>query len=393
MPALETLSVTFDPHSDLIRYDGMSSESDESEPPDPREVEVLEWSPEAPNFPRLAELPLGGYCCGPRQYPRSVAQTAGAAQLCKKSSTSLQFLRQCINLEHLTLHRYRFREIQFLEEPRVSLPATLLKLILHNSESSFDDLVDFNDDIRGPIHFCLPEDKSGIPILSAATRVRVELQRHDGPCTLTGIAELRSISIVAPPQQSRAISPNIVQVAAIFGNAPLTDFVIIGVGKREVATTDWAHTLSCFPLFERLAVISVPHRPPHDPLFTLLEALQSAGKPLCPNMRELALSSHEERNDGEVLDAIAECLENRQVQGQHLAKLHLGLSVTHHGDAVVVAAVCGREVRCHRALGSLAHSVECGDDGSFLSDPNSCLHTKHDDCGSEEAADWHIKCQ
>lgn len=387
MPALEQLSVMLNPS---FNEDTDTDDEDEDVLSEPEEEEVFLWNPMEEKLPNLRLLCLRGVALG---FSSTIGASLEGLELrdCVGGDASLlavnNVLRRCVNLKTLAISRYRCNEEHVGPGPRITLPKTLRTFDLEDTSWSTAYVLDTlyvppttnvyinklvadepEDGTDAPISSCIPDDKSCLPILAMVDHVHVVQRRDDGSCAIIGRRGPRKITVEAIPSGVYPVVPDIAHdLAALFANAPLVDLVVTSLGIREITATGWVHILGRFPLLRRVAVIGLGPDRTSQSRDTLLEALQGGRGVLCPNLRELAISSYDEQADGEVLESIKDCLERRAARGQRLATLRLCLTsgAPYHLKAMVDAARCRREEWWSKAASHLADAVVFEFDTAF----------------------------
>ncbi|KAI0354540.1 hypothetical protein OH77DRAFT_510290 [Trametes cingulata] len=412
MPVLEKLSAKLNLR--WVEDDNEEGEGDDALNAQLEEIEeeVFAWSPVVNQFPRLTELSLRGIVLGPSTVLTSPLRRlelrdciSGRAPI----SVVLRLIRESPDLEELTICRYRFslpasgqlplQPLQRLQTLHIediphstaallnglSVPPTTDVSIVMRIERNPDQPLVFGLDTQSPLHLCLPADRTRLPILSQVNHVHVEMERFDDECIITGTAGSRTIKISSKPPRFHSVELDFAtDLVEIFGDAPLTSLVIAGVGRSDVPTAAWRRLLGQFPLLQRLVVIGRGRAFGYgmDSRHTVLEALKGGRSVLCPNLRELAVSSHEDGNDRRVLEDLRECLESRQARGQRLTKLHVGLNFSAY-EFVQSGSEPGsrgarRMVKVLETVGELADEVECGSDSKFFSATTRDLYEEVD---------------
>lgn len=385
MPALEELSVLLNPS---LNED--EDEEDEEDVVTYQEEEVFAWRPQEQKLPNLVDLSLRGVILA---FSATLGASLKRLELCDciglgaSLAVLNEVLRRCSSLEELVIRRYRCNDERMGPGPRIALPKKLRTLILEDThwytayvldtfyvqrrvQVSITKLVedDPDDDLDGPISVCIPEDKTCLPILAKVNRVHAQVRCGDGSCVIVGALGAHQIVVNSVATRFRAIVPDIAQdLVALFGAAPLAELVVDCVGTHIITSPEWVRMLGHFPLLRRLAVIggSNDKQYEYDARSHLLAALQEDRSALCPNLRDLTLSSRDRRlRKGTVLDTVLhdveECLERRGGRGQRLGTLRIGFvdkNMAHLGEEERTS-LRQREVQYTAALSHLVDKVE-----------------------------------
>ncbi|KAI0631370.1 hypothetical protein C8Q77DRAFT_1126426 [Trametes polyzona] len=344
-------------------------------------------------FPALRELVLSGIALGS---VTSIGASLKRLELhdcaarIASFSALVEVLRRSVNLENLTINRYRCGDgVQLTPGPRVPLPVSLrsfrlgqdrardistmlsgllipmsasvsLEVTLPRSQIPIDiyRLELDEDELPGLAESYLPDDRSCLPILGTIERVNVKSLGATfdivgfGPQTIT----ISAREVCEAPPVSRI--PR--ELAEVFEEAHLVELVITSLpGHWEISEESWRRMLGHFPSLQRIAVLYVPWAPPGSgvvPRHNFLAALEGGRSVLCPFLEKLGLNLESvAARDSTILHDIVTCLERRQARGRRLTKLHIVVVCeSDFGDSEA-----RRLERCKEVLGHLADVVDC----------------------------------
>ncbi|KAI0643425.1 hypothetical protein C8Q79DRAFT_1012704 [Trametes meyenii] len=399
VPMLERLEVTFgryDSTETVFAWFEGDDDSDESDEDEDDHKDYLEdgdslffFAPQEGQFPHLKEIILRNIALAPLPFMASslliLDLTNCLTNLCPLVRF-LRFLAGCRSLLHLRLQRYNFPESNDRELRRISLSPTLITLSIGDIATYAARLLNLLDVpatatvtvtklpyygiVDDRLGECLPEDRTGLPLLRRLTSLEVDYHDFEGAYSFHAWAGPERFSLT----DALGATPDILEVLLeVFGDSPLLDIKLIDCHGNQILSADsddWSCTLDLFRTLKRLVVLS------HDTwsgpqtgraLFKALRLVQESGPTLlCPDLQELAITVPPDCDDVALASMVA-TFKTRALFGHRLHRIRLGICEV---DSVRKAHHPGvfapRNEWYINALSSFVDVVECGCDCDWL---------------------------